>query len=1303
MAGPHLPSGQGDSPRRTVPGISGGPSSHELGYDVRGDAAAPSSAVSCHMTTHEQPHPDPGPHSIFRITTTRPVAILMVVVAVAVFGAVSYRRLALTLMPDLSYPKLTVRTEYPGAAPEEVEDAISRRVEQALGVVSNLAGLSSISKAEMSDVILEFAWGTDMTIATQEAREKLERVHLPEDAERPLILRYDPALDPILRLGLHGDRSLVELRRIADEEIKRGLESVSGVAAVRVKGGLEEQVLVEIDEKQLAILGLSISRINSQLAQENINLAGGRLKEGQTEYLVRTLNEFANVEEIGEIVIARPSGVEVRLRDVATVRKTHKEREVITRIDGTESVEIEVHKEADANIVAVAAAVRDRIFGSRKQREYVKALETKKPPRAKPGKKGKGPSPEVIRKRMTDFLSHSTPAGVKIEVLSDQSVFIRNAIAEVRDAALLGGLFAIVVLYLFLRQITSTLIVGVSIPISIVATLGPMHMFGVSLNIMSLGGLALGVGMLVDNSIVVLESIFRCREEGDGLTAGAVRGTSEVGGAVVASTLTTIAVFFPIVFVEGIAGQVFGDLAMTVVFSLLASLAVALFLIPMLASRHASSNAATRARSTLPSLTSITRVRAAERSRIPLACLAAVTVWPIAGLLMLCLALLVLAVKIVVVVLYVVVSPLLRLVVLVRPTRGQWPIERTWIQKSNEFLLSDLGKLGGIWPGVFAFDIQDCARRSLATFWDWSTSGRWWRRALKWTLWPLFLAYVIVRLVFHFVTSCVGKLLMIAFLLLASLGLWIGALAIGAVLVPLVPAAWVFSLVYGSIGRANPPVLGWALSQRHAVAAVSAGGLAATLYFVAPQLGTELIPEVHQGEFNAEVSLPVGTPLATTDATVQPLESLALEQTEVAKATSTVGVEPDADTSLEEGEHTAVITVSLKPGRDVAGLEEAVIATLRDGASRIPQVDLKISRATLFTFKTPIEVEVRSHDLDRLRRVSRDVEQALRGLGCLRDVKCSVQRGNPEVQITYDRNRLADLGLKLHEVATLVREKVHGKVATRYRDRERRIDVLVRVKEEHKATVADLSRLTVNPGGKVPIPLSAVAELHVAEGPSEIRRIDQRRSAVVSAAADRVDLGTAIARIGDALADVGRPADVTLAIAGQSQEMERSLRSLKFALALAVLLVYVVMASQFESLLHPFVIIFSVPLGFVGVIFTLYALNIPLSIVVFLGAIMLSGIVVNDAFVLVDCINQLRRRGTPKLEAVVQAGRLRLRPILMTTLTTILGLTPMALGLGPGAEIRAPMAITVIAGLISATVLTLVVIPSVYALLDRGE
>ena len=1262
------------------------------------------------MTTYEQPHPDPGPHSIFRITTTRPVAILMVVLAVAVFGAVSYRRLALTLMPDISYPKLTVRTEYPGAAPEEVEDAISRRVEQALGVVSNLAGISSISKAELSDVILEFAWGTDMTVATQEAREKLERVHLPEDAERPLILRYDPALDPIIRLGLHGDRSLVELRRIADEEVKRGLESVSGVAAVRVKGGLEEQILVEIDEKQLAMLGLSISRINAQLAQENINLAGGRLKEGQTEYLVRTLNEFANVEEIGEIVIARPSGVEVRLRDVATVRKTHKEREVITRIDGTESVEIEVHKEADANIVAVAAAVRDRIFGSRKQREYVKTPKVKKPAHPKPGKKAKGPPPEAMRKRMTDFLSYSMPSGVKIEVLSDQSVFIRNAIAEVRDAALLGGLFAIVVLYLFLRQITSTIIVGISIPISIVATLGPMHMFGVSLNIMSLGGLALGVGMLVDNSIVVLESIFRCREEGDDLTAAAVRGTSEVGGAVIASTLTTIAVFFPIVFVEGIAGQVFGDMAITVVFSLLASLAVALFLIPMLASRRAASEGGVR--STLPSLTSIARVRATVRDRaentlgwprILPACLAAVTVWPIVGILMLCLAVLILATKIVVLVLHVIVSPLLRLMASVRPTGGKWPIERTWIQKSNEFLLSDLGNLGGIWPGVFVLDVQKCAQRSLATFWGWSTSGRWWRRVLKWTLWPVVLAYVIIRLAFHFVTSCVGKLLTIALLLLASLCLWAGALATGAILVPLVPAAWLFSLIYGSISRAYPSVLGWALEQRHAVAVLSAGGLAAALYFVAPKLGTELIPQVHQGEFNAEVSLPVGTPLATTDSTVKPLDLIALEHPEVAKIASTVGVEPDADTSLEEGEHTAVITVSLKPGRDVAGMEETVVATLRNAASRMPQVDLKISRATLFTFKTPIEVEVRSHDLNLLRRVSRDVEQALRGLGCLRDVKCSVQRGNPEVQITYDRNRLADLGLKLHEVATLVREKVHGKVATRYRDRERRIDVLVRVKEEYKATVVDLSRLTVNPGGKVPIPLSAVAELHVAEGPSEIRRIDQLRSAVVSAAADRVDLGTAIKRINDVLAEVDRPGDVSLAIAGQSQEMERSLRSLKFALALAVLLVYVVMASQFESLLHPFVIIFSVPLGYVGVILTLHALSIPLSIVVFLGAIMLSGIVVNDAIVLVDCINQLRRRGTPKLEAIVQAGHLRLRPILMTTLTTILGLTPMALGLGPGAEIRAPMAITVIAGLVSATVLTLVVIPSVYALLDRGK
>ncbi|MBC8067070.1 MAG: efflux RND transporter permease subunit, partial [Deltaproteobacteria bacterium] len=493
----------------------------------------------------------------YRVTTQRPVAVLMVFLAVIVFGAFSIRLLPLNLMPDISYPKLTVRTEYPGAAPAEVEDNVSRPLEELLGVVTGLTRIESISRAGASDVVLEFAWDTDMDEASQDVLEKLDTVrpNLPDGVEQPLILRYDPTLDPVLTLSLsgegerfEGDAGLKLLRRIADREVRRLLEPVEGVAAVKIKGGLEEEIQVELDEAQLRRTGIGVKAITDRLAAENINLAGGTMRDGRTRYLVRTVNEFVDLADIGAIVIVRRNDRDVRLGDLASIRAGFRDRDVITRVDGAEAVEVEVYKEADANIVEMAELVRTRLD-------------------------------EKVRPRLeADY-------GASIGLSADRSRFIQSSIDEVRDTAVVGGGLAVLILFLFLRDVRSTIIVGISIPVSVLVTFAPLNLFGISLNIMSLGGLALGVGMLVDNSIVVLESIDRCRQEGDELVRATVRGTAEVGGAVVASTLTTVAVFFPMVFVEGIAGQMFGDLGMAVVFSLLASLAVALFLIPMLASR----------------------------------------------------------------------------------------------------------------------------------------------------------------------------------------------------------------------------------------------------------------------------------------------------------------------------------------------------------------------------------------------------------------------------------------------------------------------------------------------------------------------------------------------------------------------------------------------------------------------------------------------------------------------------------------------------------------------------------------------
>ncbi len=1268
----------------------------------------------------------------------------MVVLAVCVFGGVSYQRLSLNLMPDISYPTLTVRTEYPGTAPEEVETLLSRPLEQELGIVPHLANISSISKAGQSDIVLEFEWGTDMNVMSQEVREKADRVFLPQDAKKPLLLRYDPSLDPIMRIGLHGPQDLFALRYLAEHEIKRELEALAGVAAVKVKGGLEEEIHVALNERQLSVMGLDIAQINQRLAQNNVNLPGGNLREGQVEYLIRTLNEFQTIDEIANLIVVRQGDADVYLRDIAVVSRANKDREIITRVNQAESVEIEIYKEADANIVAVAEQVRNTLYGLPPQREYVEQLargaaeeaeeaeeeeeaeaaeaaeaaeesESDKEEREK--KERQAEKEEAARKaiehlRLTDFISYRLPEGTELELLSDQSGFIKKSIEEVQTSAIIGGGMAVLVLFIFLRNIVHTLIIGLTIPVSIIATFAPMFMFDVSLNIMSLGGLALGVGMLVDNSIVVLESIFRCREEGDDLVTATVRGTGEVGTAVFASTLTTITVFFPIVFVEGIAGQIFGDMALTVVFSLLASLGVALFFIPMLASRQLNIEgglAEQLSRSDFLRLQALSRARAeiakegGMLQKVPGIALALpYMVYEVLLRVLLAVVTLVVAVLKAV---FILVSELLWWLIK--------PIEHFWIKRERTFQRwintwaaeTCVGKwtfFERVWPGILAFESPVILADTLERYWGWIVgSKRWIWKILKLVFFPLAVVYLVgVRFVLGTVLRLVGIVLHVA-LMLAGLVVVLALFLLVMVLMPLfLPVLYLFEKGFGLIQRGYPLLLGWALNQRFLVI----GGVLAAMVFCSqkllPELGTELIPQVHQAEFNLDLSLPVGTPLEKTAEIVGQIEKIVQEQPEVERMATTVGTDRSASSSAEEGEHTAQVTIRMTEGAD-AVQEDVLIRRLRDLVNDIPEIEVEVSHPALFSFKTPIEVEIRGYGLRELRQLSLEVESRMASLPGLVDVKSSLQAGNPELQISYKRDRLATYGLSLRNVAELVRHKVQGKIATDFRQDERQIDVLVRLRKEDRLGLDELRRLIINPNAEIPIALSAVADLRVNEGPSEIRRIDQQRAAVVTANIQGVDLGTASALIHDELGRMDFPNGFDFLISGQNKEMETSMQSLYFALGLAIFLVYVVMASQFESLIHPFVIMFTVPLALIGVVVALYWAQVSLSVVVFIGLIMLAGIVVNNAIVLVDYINTLRRNGMEKSQAIIQAGEVRLRPIAMTTATTVLGLLPMALGLGEGAEIRTPMALTVIAGLISSTFLTLVVIPTVYSLVDR--
>ena len=1049
---------------------------------------------------------------LIEIATERRVTIVMLMVAIGLFGLVSLSRLSLNLLPDISYPTLTVRTELTGAAPAEVENLITKPIEEAVGVIRNVRMVRSVSRSGQSDVTLEFLWGTDMDIAGVDVREKLDILFLPLEASRPLLLRFDPSSEPIMRLGLmfdeetatDSDSQLKELRRLAEDRLKTDLEAVEGTAAVKVSGGLEDEIQIQVDQQRLSQLGLSIDDIASRIRSENVNLSGGRLEEGSQRFLVRAINEFQSVDEFRNAIVAYVAERPVYLRDVATVTRGHKERQAITRVSGRESVELAIYKEGDSNTVQVANRIEQRL----------------------------------------DRVRDSLPDNMELVTVYDQSGFIASAVNNVKNAAIFGGLIAIMVLYGFLRDARATTIIGIAIPVSVIGTFLLMYMNGVSLNIMSLGGIALAVGMLVDNSIVVLENIVRKREQGESILEAARNGTSEVATAVVAATLTTIAVFFPMVFISGIAGQLFRDQALTVTFALLFSLVVALTLIPMLASLGAGSRYTSDMDSSKPS----------------------------------------------------------------------------WFTRLVAFIARMFG---------YAF------------------------KGIGLVFWVI---------------------------------MWL--------------PTRLFGLVNRAAARVYPPILRWSLNHRGAVVGLAALVFVATMALV-PRLGTELIPQLSQGEFNVELRLSPGTPLSATDRAVRSAQASAADIDAIALDYSVAGTGNRLDANpVDAGDHTGTLSIALQDGlgRDD---EEAVMRSLREDLAKIPGLQYEFTRPSLMSFSSPLQIEITGFDLDELEATSGRILQALSASDRFTDIRTTIERGNPEIQIIFDQERAASLGLSVRDIADRVVANVRGELATRYTWRDKKIDVLVRSVDTRQSSIDEIRQLIVNPASSRPVTLDAVADVSIAMGPSEIRRVSQERVALITANVAYGDLGAAAEEAAAVLQTVPMPRGITAGVSGQSEEMQASFQSMQFALLLAVFLVYLVMASQFESLIHPFVILFTIPLALVGAVLALFITGTTINIVALIGVIMLAGIVVNNAIVLVDLINQLRAQGKERTDAIIEAGRARLRPILMTSLTTALGLLPMAVGIGEGAEIRAPMAITVIGGLVVSTLLTLVVIPVVYSLLDR--
>ena len=1040
-------------------------------------------------------------NSLIAACIRRPVSVAMFTVAACVFGLVALGRLPVNLLPEISYPTLTVETRIPGAAPIEVETFVTRPIEEEVGVVPGLRRVTSRSRAGASEVTLEFAWDTDMDFAGLDVREKLDTVQLPEDAERPRLLRFDPSSDAVLRLGLSGESSLSEVRQWAEEDLKKDLDAVEGVAAVRIEGGLIREIQVEVDQGRLAAYGITVEEVRTALAANNVNLAGGSVYEDEARYLVRTLNELDTLDRIGAVIVKNENGRRVRLRDVAAVASGFRDQEVILRQDGAEGVELRVFKEGDANTVQVAAGVRARL----------------------------------------EELEESVPAGLALAVLFDQSQFIEGAISEVTRNAWEGGLLAILVIALFLRDRRATGVVALAIPVSVVATFFVMQQMGLSLNIMSLGGLALGVGMLLDDSIVVLEAIHRRRAEGEAALPAAIAGAGEVAGPVVASTLTTVAVFLPIVFVEGVAGQLFRDQALTVSISILASLGFSLALIPVLASRSRETPAAGAA---------------AEPPR----------------------------------------------------------------------------RFARILRGL----------RAAAGF--------------------------------------VGR----------------------SLLYPLRPVLAGFTAAERGIAKAYPAIVRTALRHPLPVFGLSALVFAGSLWAGRAAIGVELIPALSQGEFHFEVLLPEGTAVSATDDLLEEVGRGVAGDAAVARVTTEAGAGSGAGMVSGGGraEHRGRLGVVMAD-RDDPEAEAQVIAALRSDLAGRPGVRYEFGRPSWFSFRRPVELEVYSDERAALVPNARRVREAVAGAPGLADVSSSAEAGSPEIRVQFAADRLASMGLSVDAASNALRSKLRGEVATRLDEGDRRIDVVVRGADDLRSRTSAVPSLIVHAADARPVPLRALGSAEVSEGPAELRRVGQRPAVVISANLDGADLESATAAIENRIAGLGLPPGVTTRFSGQREEMERSFRSLALAIGLAIFLVYFVMASQFESLLHPFLILFTIPLGAVGVVLALLLTGAAVSVIVLIGVVMLAGIVVKNAIVLVDCINRLRASGMEKTEAIVAAGRMRLRPILMTTLTTVLGLTPMALGLGAGAEIRSPMAVTVIGGLLVSTALTLIVIPTAYSVFDR--
>ncbi len=1020
--------------------------------------------------------------NIARGSINRPILTSIIFLIITMLGVVSFSRLSIDLMPEITYPTISVSTSYGNVGPREMEELVTRPIEEALAAVQGVEEITSTSTEGRSSVRVAFTWGADLDVAANDVRDRIDRIlgRLPEDIERPMIRKFDLSAFPVVFFGISSNMNPLDLRQLLDDQVKYRLERVPGVASVGIYGGLNREIHVDLHATKIKALGLSTDAIIAALRSENRNIPAGLYKKGNMDVLIRTQGEYISLDEIRNTVITIRDGTPIQIKDVADIEDSWEEVRRLYRINGKPGLRISISKQSGANTVKVAEAVHAE-----------------------------------VKQIMQDIPQ------IEILPLLDTSVYIKQSINNVGNATLIGGILAIIILFLFMRNLSSTAIIATAIPISIVATFGLIYFGGFTLNLMTFGGLALGIGMLVDNSIVVLENIYRHREDGQTPVASALGGTSEVWSAILASTLTTLVVFIPVVFIRGMSGIMFQQMAYVVSFSLFCSLIVSLTLIPMLASRF---------------------------------------------------------------------------------LRYQ-PVEH----------------------------YKDESR--LHKIYSWSEE------------------------IFRQVELRYGRMLL------------------------------------------------WALGHRKIVI-FSTFTLFIFSLFLVRFIGVELMPAADEGEVRVNLETAVGSRLEIVNQAALTVENIIHKNVpEMVSMFSNAG----GGGWRSSGGHTASISITLVPQKERKRSSEQIANDLRKLLGVLPGVTIRTRAGQgLFLLRMGssstdrISVEVRGYDLETAQELAQKVNQVIKRVPGITDTKISREEGSPERVIRIDRQKAADLGLTVTRIGDALQTAVGGSPASYFREGGKEYRILVRLSEEDRMDLADLLDLTIVNNRGEPVILRNVVNTIPLEGPVRLERKDQERIITINANFTGRDMGSVIADIRKELLSVPVPKDFAILFGGDYEEQQKAFRELLFGFILAIFLVYMVMAGQFESFRDPFIVLFSIPMALIGIVVTLILLGTTFSLQAFIGCIMLAGIVVNNAILLVDYTNQLRRKaGMTLMEAIRQAGSRRLRPILMTTLTTVMGLTPLSLGLGEGGEAQAPLARVVIGGLLSSTLITLVLIPVVYSIFEQ--